>query len=598
MSLFNPAHLALFNLFICSIGLLGLTIFHLLYPKRKFNLFALLILISVVPVVSIFRSGTYESGLLTENVQIFISFFNTLRDGNLFPVWTQVGNAFYGTPLHLFMYPLPFYTATIFHYLGLGFLESIKTVLALSFVLSGATMYLYIKNKLGEVPAFVASLLYLFAPYHLIELHFRTTTGVTMAFIFMPLVLLYVDKLITNQKIRYVLLGGFFYGLLFLSHPATFTVFNIFLIPYVLFGIRHFLKNIKLIIYSLLLGIYGLMISAFYWVPLVYEAPLIKHVSLLHTSDFKSWWEYLVSPTLFGLLFQGHHGETHFLIGYPHLMLIAVLVVFIFLKKTRSKVPKETLFFIFMFFVLCIFLFPISKNVWGLPFLRDVPEAWRMLASICVVTSIIGAYTTKSVLSIYDKKYFIFQKRKLSIPFAAISLACLFIFFSTILNWGNRKMVPLNYKVIQDNFAALPATSDNRTWPIWVPDNAKWKAEPPTKHLQIINGAGQISESFRNSTKHTYLVSINQASTFRENTLYFPGWHLMVDNKTYPFSYTSKPYEGLVIFSLPKGVYKISLILENSDVREKANRVTFAALVVLTIYAGIQTLKYLRRKYA
>lgn len=578
-------HLVFINLFVSLVlGILVCVTKFILH--KKINYLLLLILISILPVLSIFRSGTYESGLLTENVQLAISFYDTLRDGNLFPVWAHTAFAGYGNPAHLFMYPLPFYLTSIIHSLGVSFLDSVKSILALSFVFSGITMFYWIKNKLGEIPAFVASLFYLFAPYHLIELHFRVAIGVTLGFVFIPLSFLFFDKLINTNKFKYIFPGGFALGLLMLSHPALFTVTFLFLIPYVLFLLRNKMKNFKILFKSIVFFLYGLAISAFYWIPLITESNLIKHVSSLHTGDFKHFWEYIYSPTFYGFLFQGHYGETHFIIGYPHLLIVIFAVILLFRKKFKGESKSLMLFLIFEFIFLFFMLQEISRPFWQLPILKDVPDAWRILAPIALLTSLLAGYITKYILGLKPKNSLI------------IGVVCFVAVFSTILNWGNRKTVPLNYNAIKASFMALPEPNDNRTWTIWVPNNALWKQTIPTADLQVVRGNANIKEIFRNSTKHEYVISVSNKSIIKENTLYFPGWNVKVDGKNYPFTKTYKPYGGLIVFDLKKGIYKVDVVLENSKIRDVSQKISTFSFTVMVMFFSIVLMLKVKRKYA
>jgi len=94
---------------------------------------ALIILLSLLPVISIFRSGTYESGDLSIHVTKAMDFWEVLSEGNLRSQWTHSLNAGYGYPLYIFSYVAPYYFSSAFHLLGFSFLASVKLGLALFF---------------------------------------------------------------------------------------------------------------------------------------------------------------------------------------------------------------------------------------------------------------------------------------------------------------------------------------------------------------------------------------------------------------------------------------------------------------------------------
>lgn len=166
---------------VSGIALLTLVIFLLtyayIYPKKKPNLLYLIILLSLLPLISILRHGTYESGDLSIHTKFAMQFFENLSQGNYTPQWIGDHCSRYGCPLYIFIFSLPYYLISVFHLLGFSFLDSVKVFLITTYVLSGIGMFRWIKDEFGEKSGFVAAVFYLFAPYHLIDLHFRVVRG-------------------------------------------------------------------------------------------------------------------------------------------------------------------------------------------------------------------------------------------------------------------------------------------------------------------------------------------------------------------------------------------------------------------------------------
>ena len=88
----------------------------------------------------------------------------------------------------MFLYPLPSYVASLFHFLGFTFVDSTKLVFAVSYLLSALFMYLWISSKWGRPSGFIAALAYGFAPYRFVDLYVRGAIGEHMAFVFPPLI--------------------------------------------------------------------------------------------------------------------------------------------------------------------------------------------------------------------------------------------------------------------------------------------------------------------------------------------------------------------------------------------------------------------------
>src|SRR3990167_948271 len=94
------------------------------------------IAISLIGMWPFFKKGYFESQDGEWMVIRFSAFHQTLASGQ-FPVrFVDRLNNNYGYPVSNFLYPLPFYLAEVPKILGLGFVDSIKTVFVISTVAS------------------------------------------------------------------------------------------------------------------------------------------------------------------------------------------------------------------------------------------------------------------------------------------------------------------------------------------------------------------------------------------------------------------------------------------------------------------------------
>src|SRR5438132_11320199 len=98
----EPYKMVVVNLILSGILLACILAYRLLFPKKKINYLILVILISILPVVSIFRKGTYEAGDLTLHSVFLQSFYHNLAQGIFIPQWAGDLCGGYGCPAHLF----------------------------------------------------------------------------------------------------------------------------------------------------------------------------------------------------------------------------------------------------------------------------------------------------------------------------------------------------------------------------------------------------------------------------------------------------------------------------------------------------------------
>ncbi len=227
--------------------------FLLIFRKKKNFQLYFLILASLLPLVSLLRQGVHQSGDFAINISKSMDLWHSLTFG-IFPVhWASLLNANYGYPLFLFTYPLPYYSIALFKLLGFSFIASEKIVIAGIFILSGLSMHLLLRHFLKQTPSLLGSILYLFAPYHLVDMHFRVALGELFAFSILPLVLLGLLR-------RNVVLISLSYAGLLLSHQAISVITTPFLFAFPFF-LKRKQKNFLVSFGGLSIG---LLLSSFF----------------------------------------------------------------------------------------------------------------------------------------------------------------------------------------------------------------------------------------------------------------------------------------------------------------------------------------------
>ncbi len=165
---------------------------------KKFQFIFLLILILLPAILDLFHPGLFISHDGQDHVARIANFHQSLSEGNLIPRWAANLNWGFGHPILMFLYPLPSYFASFFHFLGFSLVDSTKAVFVLGFVLSGIFMYLWIREFWGEEAGLVSGILYMFAPYRFVDLYVRGAIGENLAFVWPPLVCWFLLKFSKN----------------------------------------------------------------------------------------------------------------------------------------------------------------------------------------------------------------------------------------------------------------------------------------------------------------------------------------------------------------------------------------------------------------
>ena len=584
----DPYKMVYINVLASLALLFGILFYRFVYPKRKINLFFLLILISFLPVMSIFRKGVYESGDFNIHIYRIMSFYDSLREGHLMPSWAAELNATYGNPLFIFNYSLSYYMISFFHFIGFSFIASMKIFLGLTFLSSGIFMYLWIKTLTdNHLAAFSSSVFYLFNPYHLIDFHFRATPGESSIFALAPLVLFFITAYSRKRRFHFLILTSLFTILLFLGHPLlSVVILGIIILFTILVSLdNNDIISLFLSISSLLIGIAASMYS---WISFLLYAPYTFHNPSSEVS-FNPFSQLFYSPWRLGFLFQGHQGELALIIGYTQLFVVFASVFILLKYKILVKIKKYYLFWISIFFLFLFLMSPLSKIIWQFfPIFWMLIPFGRLLLPTAICTSVIAGYF---IIFFSNSR----RKRKFIYILLVITIA------STILNWGHRRVIPkIGDDVLQRNVWKSTMVEGQTAYFLnnkWADPNNFWFSELPKQRLEIIQGKAIVKELKRTSVKHLYVINADTPITIRENTLYFPGWSLKSNGNNIDI-YPGK--RGVINAGLPQGLQYIELTYDDLLMYKLSKIMSvgifFSLLLTLIINRVLWTFCFFTRK--
>jgi len=569
----DPYRMVFVNVITSCLVFGGALFYKYIYPKKRINLFFLLLIISILPIISIFRAGDYESGDFNIHIYRIMSFYDSLKEGILMPSWAAELNATYGNPLFIFNYSLPYYVVSFFHLIGFSFISGMKIYLGLNLYLSGIFMYMWIKKLTNsQLAAFTAAIFYVFNPYHLIDVHFRATLGETTIFTLIPLLLYFITLFIQKRKLIYLPFIGLVSQLLFLAHPM---IAGIFIIISALFAvsinIKRGIKNIFFVFIALAIGVIGSIyswISFLIYPPYMFQNPIASVFQDTFSGLFYSSWRY-------GFLFQGPKGELAYIIGYTQIFAIVIAIFFLFKKNVSKKLIHPYIFWLFIFFTVLFFMSPYSKMIWiSLPFLSML-QSNRLLLPIALCTSVLAGYLAISFSNTKKRKMFIYILLFITIGY-------------TILNWGHRRLIPeINDAALRKNVWISTVTEGPTAYFLnnkWADINNFWFSKLPDQHLVIIQGKGDIKEIKRTSTQHNYLINAQTSIVIKENTLYYPGWNLKSNYNSISI-YPGK--RGIINARLPKGLQYIELSYRDLPIyalTKAISSLSFLSLVLIILF--------------
>lgn len=460
--------------------------------------------------------------------------------------WAHFLNHGYGYPLFLFTYPIPYYIGEIIHLMGFSLVDTIKLLFFLSAILSGVGMFFLVRNIWGTWGGIIASTVFLYAPYRILNLYGRGSIGELMAWVLFPALFLASKMLIEKStKSRFIIFAALL-ACLMLTHNASALLYMPFFGMWILYHLfQHknvFGAAIKIIVTS---GILGLLLSATFWLPAVFEK---KYIALSDTALTNKSEHFLSTAILLGRELH-KTTNTYLAIGNIFLLLLFIITVYLF-SFIKHRQDKLLFGFLLLLFGLSIFLtLPISTPIWELPLFRDLDFPWRIIGISIFLLSILVGVVGKMPL----RKY-------LSIPII------LLIIFSTISQIKSPERLVEQDIYFQSNDGTT--TSMDELMP-------KWVAEKPTNRPAlpyIINDDVIIDRFVQNSQLISFTAQVTNETEIILNTLYFPGWSGKTSNHQLILSPQEK--SGLITFRILPGIHSVFLSFDRTPIRWFADILT------------------------
>lgn len=500
-----------------------------------------------------------------DHVARVANFYQSLSEGNLVPRWAGNLNWGYGHPILMFLYPLPSYLASLFHFLGFSLVAGTKIVFGLSLILSGLFMYLWTERIWGKKAGFVGGLLYTLAPYRLVDLYVRGAIGECWAFVWPPLICYFALRLSRKPKWIYLAGGSFSLAALILSHNALSLMFIPLLLGYFVYlGLASGNKKTRLGLYLMLL-ILGFGLSAFFWFPAFFEGKYtLRDVVTTqdYASRFRPFRDFIYSPWDYG-------GTADLSVQIGPLHWLAFFSGFFSLyrfyrKKERQWILPAGLMTAFVVFLLL--MLKISMPVWRwVPLLQKFQFPWRFLSPLVFITSILGAV----FISFWS------ENKKTWLAGAVLILLVL-----TGRNyWHSKDNLNLNDSFFAGAYSGTTDTGESS--PVW---SVRFMLENPESAMGVIEGAAEIQEVSRRVNRHLYRVTAVRDSRLVENTLYFPGWEILVDGQPAPIQFQDPAYRGLMTFNLSEGNHQVEVKFKETRLRLLADLISLASLSGLLIF--------------
>ncbi len=547
------------------------------------------------------------------SVFYLVEFDQTLRDGYLWPRWAPDFAFGYGYPLFNILAPLAIYAAEILHLLGLSFVAAIKTMYALSTVGAGFAMYLFARRLFGGNAGLLAAIVYMYVPFHLVEIFVRSAYSEFVALALLPLTLWAFTELLepsqrfTEAVFRRIALAGLIYGILALTHITSLFTFTPFLVVYVTFlAVRVWrvagrTLALRAALHTLASGLLGLALSAIYLLPMLTELHFVKVEQwTAYNYSYAQHFVYLsqlLSPDWgYGYSGPGLEDGMSFQLGAVTLVLIA----FAGWQALRRRVPQRStaLFFLVATAVVVWLMSPAARIAWQvLPIASLVQFPWRLLGLTAVTMSVVagsllawidqnasaredniarGQEIRKSDTLGFDPPHPEFLVLLLVVALG--SFGYVLPQYTPVESWREQPQAVTRW----DRFSpadrvGMVAYTDEQ--PTTSPMEAQYLAGEQLQVATILQGTGTLMTMDHGGASDVVLVRASAPLTVQFYTYDYPGWQVTIDGRL--TSHRHEPPYGLITVDVPAGEHLVSIRLGGTTPRRIGSATSIGCAVVI-----------------
>ena len=477
-------------------------------------------------------------------------FQKTLMEGVLYPRWVDTPYG-YGSPTFIFYAPLSFYVISLISILTNSTIMSIKIAIYLSFFLSGISMYFFARKINGEHPGLISGVFYQLIPYHIFDLFSRGVIPELFAFIWFPLILLFIQDIYTEKKASSLGLMSLAYAGLIMTHLVSSFMVTFVIIGYGLY-LSLFVKE-KGLLRMLCATTLGLGLSSIYLIPVIFERGF-THIELIKFLNYRDHFLFLHKNLIKREFYPIVHGIA---------ILEIAFLAFSFLLIKKKLIKGNNIFFVVLLSISLFLLTPLSSLIWKYtPEFPNLQFPWRWLTFSGLSAAILGVNLignfTRDV-----RKCAIFVSSSLLIISLLIMLPISFFKDGEVDQWRMHPglFAPIEYR------------------PVWLDDPRRILL--PVEKATIIKGDGSVNILDWKSSRRVLSTISNNPLTIKFSTFYYPGWKASIDGKM------NEPQiqkgTGSIMIEAPAGQHKIELIFEDTPVRHYGEFISIVSLFLVVL---------------
>ncbi|MBI2008170.1 hypothetical protein HYS82_00760 [Candidatus Amesbacteria bacterium] len=498
------------------------------------------------------------------------------EDGQIPCRWVPDMGYGFGYPLFNYYPPLPYLIGQPFHWLGFQFIDIVKIVGILGFMVTAANMYLLGREFWGRLGGYISAAFYTYAPYHSVDFWVRGAVNEFWAMALYPLIFYSTYKLIQTHSKKYIPLVSLSVAALMLSHNPMLMIFAPVLLVWCLFWIVK-LKALEALKALIISALWSLGLAAFFTLPVLFETKFVSVWTL--TSGYFNYLAHFLDLKQIFLNINWGYGSSQlgpsdtmsFALGYLHWIVPVVIAAStLFIKKLRSH--KYLILLLLLFTVTSLFMsHSKSTPIWlALKPLEFLQFPWRFLTLAVFGLSFLSGAIARIL------------------PRYSVPLLLLLLLLQNANYFRPREWYPdmTDAKKFSGKSWQLQITSGIFDYlPKWAPLPPP---DPKGNEIDFVDGFATFKILTKKSNLQKYEVNVLSPNAIAEiQTYYFPGWKTYVDNREVSIDYSSDKLLGRMQVTIPSGTHQLLVRLTNTPIRTIGNTFSILSLGLL----GLWTIK-------
>jgi hypothetical protein len=506
------------------------------------------------------------------------SFYNGLAAGEIYPRWEEETNRGFGAPTTSYYPPGIYYLTSGFYVVAGDWLRALLNAHLAMMIAAAAALYLYARRVMGRGAAIVAMAAYIFLPYHMVDQYQRGAIAELLVFVWMPLVLLFGERLMkapsqTKQRSALFSIVGLAasYGAFLWSHPPTAYQFTLG------FGVYVLVLAVMRREWTGLVAVGGAMALGI-GLASVYLLPAAIEQNLIHKEYVTQTWPYHKTYIFVHDLYNSevHSGffrliDSIWIMGTVVIAIAAVTLLWLKRGALSSSpaLKQRVLLWVILGGLASFMMTSVSMPVGKLIPMIDIGVfTWRMLSITTLVAALLGGAFTQAAIDAAAR-----GSRPERVLFA--TLATLIVIGGAVFSAVAVARPMMDAAVFEPepehlNWATIPSSAPAD--PLELPDDV------PQAELATEDNGDAVVEEWK--PEHRVVrVEPRDDDELRIRTFDFPGWTATIDGKQVPIR--NSPELGNIEIDVPAGNHRVTLDFLETKVRRNFRTVTLCSFVVL-----------------